>query len=194
MLIHMERTGKNGFTLIEMLVVIAISAILLAIGVPSMNSFLERNAVSGQVNTLLGTVALARSEAIKRNGPVTVCRSENAETSDTPSCAGSGSNDWKIGWMTFLDRDGNGAFDPTQGDVLISVQGAFGDSNSGGIRKNATNTLRFRNTGLLSSSSTTFTFQSASKTPSRQQCVTISATGRARLIASGKSGCEVNTP
>ena len=178
----MERIGRNGFTLIEMLVVITISAVLLGIGVPSMKSFLERNAVSGQVNALLGTLALARSEAVKRNGPVTICRSDNAESNDTPSCASSGNN-WKSGWIAFLDRNGNGAYDPAQGDVLISVQGPFGDNNSGGISKNATNTLRFRNTGLLVGVGTTFTFESASKTPDRRRCIAVSATGRARVIS-----------
>lgn len=187
----MKRTEERGFTLVEMLIVVTISAILLAIGVPSMRSFLERNAVSGQVNTLMGTIALARSEAVKRNGRVVVCRSENADSSDSPSCSGTDS-DWKTGWITFLDRDGNGAYDAAQGDVLLKVQAAFGDS--GGINKSGASVLRFRNTGLLATSGSTFTFRSASQTAARQQCVTVSTTGRARTVKSGESGCQVGVP
>ena len=183
----MKKSGDSGFTLIEMMVVIAITAILALIAMPSMKSMMERNAISGQVNSLIGTLTLARAEAIKRNAPVIGCRSVNADTTDSPTCAGSGA-DWKSGWIVFMDRGGTGdQYQPVQGDVLLRVQGEF--TNSGGIEQNGFRKLKFRNTGLLSEGASQFTFNSASLTSSQQRRVCVSMAGRTRLIDNDTDLC-----
>src|SRR5882762_11696651 len=77
---HGPKPPRNGFTLIEMLVVIAISAILLAVGVPSFSYMVDRNRVAGEVNQMLADLALTRSEALARRGRVIMCRSTNPTT------------------------------------------------------------------------------------------------------------------
>lgn len=187
MVLGMKKSGACGFTLIETMVVIAITAILALIAMPSLKSMVERNAVSGQVNGLIGAITLARAEAIKRNATVIVCRSENAETSDTPTCAGSGT-DWKSGWIVFMDRGGTGdQYQPAQGDVLLRVQGTLTDS--GGIEQKKFGKLKFRNTGLLQSGASQFTFNSASLTSSQQRRVCVSMAGRTRLIDNDADLC-----
>ena len=132
-----KRSLSRGFTLIELMVTISIGAILMSLGVPMMRNLIERNAVSGQVNSFVGAVQLARSEAIKRGIQVVVCRSANAETSNTPTCAASGTG-WESGWIVFADRNTNEQMSWSSGDsdVLLRVQGAITDS--GGIQEVAT--------------------------------------------------------
>lgn len=92
----------GGVTLIELMVVIAISAILLAVGVPMMTSFVDRNRVATQVNELIADMALTRSEALARRGRVILCRSANP-TSAAAQCDGA-STDWNGGWIIFVDN------------------------------------------------------------------------------------------
>lgn len=63
---------QRGVTLVELLVTIAILAILLAFGTPALAEFAERNALKGAAETIVGVIAQAKGEAIKRDLPVTV--------------------------------------------------------------------------------------------------------------------------
>ena len=184
-----KRTLSGGFTLIELMVTITIGAILLGLGVPMMRNIVERNAVSGQVNGFVGAVNLARSEAIKRGVPVVMCRSINAETTDTPTCVASGVG-WESGWIVFADRNINDQMNSasTNSDVLLRVQGSITDT--GGIEQNAFRKLIFRPTGLMSSGASQFTFNSRSLTSDQQRRVCITISGRTRLINNSIDTCD----
>jgi len=75
---------QRGFTLHELIIVLAISAIILGLGVPSLQSFITNQRVRGTVFDLTSTLLMARSEATKRNADVTVA----------PLGAG-----WQDGWV-----------------------------------------------------------------------------------------------
>jgi len=62
--------AQGGFTLIELIIVIAIVAILVAVGVPSMREWVANQKVRGSANDLLFDLSFARAEAIKRNANV----------------------------------------------------------------------------------------------------------------------------
>lgn len=68
----------KGFTLIEMMVTVAILAIILGIGVPSFQTLIERNRVSSAGNKLFTALTTARSEAIRRGQNVTITRTGNS--------------------------------------------------------------------------------------------------------------------
>ena len=70
--VHMERKLNQGFTLIELLVAVAVCGILLGIGVPSFADAIKESRISSQYNTLVGSLYLARSEAVKGSSEVTV--------------------------------------------------------------------------------------------------------------------------
>lgn len=112
------RMRSAGVTLIELMVVVAISAILLAVGVPMMTTFVDRNRVATQVNELIADVALTRSEAIARRGRVIMCRSANPNADD-PTCDGAAA-DWSGGWFVFIDNTAGGtAFNRDVGEAVV---------------------------------------------------------------------------
>ncbi|MBS1144612.1 MAG: prepilin-type N-terminal cleavage/methylation protein [Proteobacteria bacterium] len=90
------RSKQSGVTLVELVIAIAIFAILLAMAVPSFESLIASTRVSTTTNDLLAALAQARSEAIRRGQRVTICASANGA-----QCANAGS--WNQGWIIFTD-------------------------------------------------------------------------------------------
>ena len=66
-----------GFTLVELLVVVTLTAVLVIIAVPSFKDLIERNRVAGEINSLVSDLQFARSEAIKRGRTQVVCVSSS---------------------------------------------------------------------------------------------------------------------
>ncbi|WP_370599950.1 GspH/FimT family pseudopilin [Pseudomonas nitroreducens] len=91
MTVHL-RQAAGGFTLIELMVTIAVAAILISLAVPSFNDATLSGKLAATANDLVAGVALGRSEAIKRNALVSMCAS-----SDGSTCASSGG--WEQGWI-----------------------------------------------------------------------------------------------
>jgi type IV fimbrial biogenesis protein FimT len=118
----------NGFTIVELMVVLALVGIISSIAIPSYQSMIFRNRVETAVSSLHGALLLARSEALKRGVPVTICRSETANTA--PTCAASNSSPgvntgWADGWIIFVDNNNNGQYNPgaVPSELLINAQG-----------------------------------------------------------------------
>src|SRR5690606_15153493 len=109
----MHRTRTSGFTLVELMVTIAIAAILAAIAFPSFQDSIRSNRVTTAANELMASLALARTEALRSPGGAAVCTS-----SDGASCGGT----WEDGWIVWIDFDGDGALAGTNDRVLRYVQ------------------------------------------------------------------------
>jgi type IV fimbrial biogenesis protein FimT len=96
---HRLHQSQSGFSLIELLVVVALMAILLSLAVPAMQSVISRSAMRGISGDFTLALQRARSEAINRNMCVAVCMSSTANAA-APKCTTSGTN-WGIGWVAF---------------------------------------------------------------------------------------------
>lgn len=114
----------HGLTLIELVVVLAMVAILVVISFPSLVSLIQRNRVESEVNAMVSSLQLARSEAIKRGQAVSVCASSNGFR-----CLNA--NVWSGGWLVFVDRDANGRIDtPADATDLVQFRAAWAGTDT----------------------------------------------------------------
>ncbi len=95
------RRSVRGFSLIELVVTIAVLAILVTLATPSFTSLLNASRLTSQANELVASLQLARSEAVRRNSRVTLCRTTNGT-----SCAGVAGT-WGR-WIAVVDPVGGG--------------------------------------------------------------------------------------
>jgi type IV fimbrial biogenesis protein FimT len=85
-------------TAVELLFTVAIAGLVLALAVPNFRNFVQNNRAAEEANALVGAFALARSEAVTRGVPVSVCAS-----TDNLTCADD--TDWTTGWIVFTDAN-----------------------------------------------------------------------------------------
>ncbi len=105
---------QKGMSLVEMLVVVAVIAILARAAVPVYTNWVARTQLIAATNELHGAMLYARSEAIKRNARVSVCPSSNGS-----SCLADGN--WHNGWVVFHDPNNNASLDA--GEAVLRRQG-----------------------------------------------------------------------
>ena len=165
----------QGYTLIELVTGLALVATTLAWGVPSFGVLLRNAARTREVNQFIQAVYVARSEAIKRNGVVSLCPSRDGTTCATDS-------PWDRGWIVFvnLDRDSPAVRDSDE--ELLRVYPPWA---SGQIAANRT-TLSFRPFGQ-SGVTATITFCD-DRGSAAARAVIISQTGRPRVAEKNPSG------
>lgn len=106
----------RGFTLVELLVTLAVASILLTIAVPGYAFLVNASRLTTVTNDLVTALHLARSEAIKRGTRVTVCKTASA-ASMNPTCDTAAT--WEQGWLVFADGGTRGVIDP--GDTLLQM-------------------------------------------------------------------------
>ena len=100
----------------ELMVTIAIAAILVGIAIPSFTSTIASNRLTTSANELVTALNLARSEAVKRGMRITLCKSANGS-----SCTTSGTVNWSQGWIIFTDQNNNAAYDSST-ETLLRAQ------------------------------------------------------------------------
>ena len=114
-----RKSARRGFTLIEMMIVLVVLAITVALGAPMMQTQLHQNRLRSESSRLLGAINLARSEAVMRNMPVSLCPSAMAATGE-PKCSGTYSG----GWIVFANANKDRVVDPGS-DHVLQVFGAL---------------------------------------------------------------------
>lgn len=158
--------ARRGFSLVELMVVLAIVAIIAAIAVPSFDSFMLSSRLSTYASDFSASARLARSEARKRNVPVTLCVSSNGS-----SCT---SGDWGLGWVVL------------SGATVIRQHGAV---RSGYQMTSATASVTFQPNGF-SSTQAVVTVCRSSPVGNRERVVTVSATGRTTISKTQTGSCS----
>lgn len=99
-----RQRGQQGFTAIELMVVVAILGVLMALAAPSFTPIIEKWRVSSAAEELQNTLYYARSEAIKRGGGIVVRKLANT-TGDCQNATTT--QEWGCGWSVFVDLNGN---------------------------------------------------------------------------------------
>ncbi|WP_024889782.1 GspH/FimT family pseudopilin [Luteimonas huabeiensis] len=103
--------GSRGFTLVELMVTIAVLAILAAIAFPNLEATMRSNRVATTANELLSSISLARSEAMRNPNGAALCASRHGTACD---------GDWSNGWLVWIDTDGDGTLDAGERIVRFS--------------------------------------------------------------------------
>lgn len=100
----------RGFTLLELMITVAVLIILLAIAVPSFQGLMASNRLTAATNEFIAALNTSRAEAIRRGQRVILCASSNG--------TGCTDTDWTQGWILFNDSDNDAAFDGSPEAIL----------------------------------------------------------------------------
>lgn len=171
-----------GFSLIEVLIVIVIAALLAALAGPSFIASTQRFRSLAEINSFVGDLQFARSEAVKQGLPVTLCTS-----SDGITCLTNGN--WHTGWIIFTDAASN----QTPCNTCVLRKQKRWDGTDTLIASNTTAAITFNRDGFRAfpSSSTgqiTLTLHTSPLNNNATQCITLSQTGRQATLPFG-TGC-----
>ena len=120
-----------GFTIVELMVVIAILTIIAGLAAPSFTTLIERWRIRQASEVLKSTLYFARSEAIRRSGGIAI----EKLSSGTNNCTSSGDSDWDCGWVVCADANNNGACEANESvlqryDTPANVQITLTSSNT----------------------------------------------------------------
>lgn len=99
----MNKRTQTGFTLYELLTTMLIVGVVLALGVPNMQSFRQNSRMTAIANDLHSSFHLARSESSRARSNITICASADSMTATPPTCGG----ELEAGWVVFEDTDGD---------------------------------------------------------------------------------------
>jgi type IV fimbrial biogenesis protein FimT len=102
----MNRPQQYGFTLWELLMTLLVGGILLGIGVPNVMEFQRSALMTAAANDIVTAVLMARTEAVKRQAPVTLCLTADPMTAN-PVCLPNPVADFANGWFVWVDENGN---------------------------------------------------------------------------------------
>lgn len=144
----MNNRTQTGFTLYELLTTLLIVGVILALGVPNMQSFRQNSRMITAANDLHSSFHLARSESSRAKTSITICASADS-MAVLPTCGG----ELEAGWIVFEDRNGDitvdagepilRRFPPVTGDIVINTPGPddyFSYASTGLGRGNITGT------------------------------------------------------
>ncbi|MEP6502621.1 MAG: GspH/FimT family pseudopilin [Betaproteobacteria bacterium] len=176
--------AARGFTLIEVLVVLAILVIGTGIAAPQMTKMMGSNRVQTEASALQGDMQYARTEAIKRGSWVSLCPSADGSTCLT-------ANTWHSGWIIFADVAGNGVYDSAADSPILKVRAATkGGDTIVASPQPSPNAVTFNREGMtanLGTSLVTFTLHTAPTYDPSTRCVLVTFGGKLTTVAKGTS-------
>jgi type IV fimbrial biogenesis protein FimT len=164
----MKRHTAAGFSIIELMIALTCLAILLGVGIPSFRATVENNRLVAANNDFISALNYARSEALKRSNPVSLCSSTDGTT-----C--SGTTTWNTGYIAFGDTNANGTLDGAE-----TVLQAWPATDPNFALTSTTRTfVRYTSTGVTTGTET-FGLLKTGCTGNKARQITISVTGRIR--------------
>lgn len=181
---HISRIPFNGFTTVELMVSIAILAVLSAVAMPSFRTLFERWRVLQTTEDLKSSLMLARSEAIKRGGRIVIQKIANKTDGCTTA---SNKTDWDCGWIVCDDSNNSGTC--TKSDPVLQTVNA--PRNVQVTRTGGADTIKLNRWGLVDGAFLSFSIvpldQSTANPAAKGLCM--SSGGRIRIIPSQEIPC-----
>lgn len=182
--------AQAGFTLIELMVTLAVVSILGTLAYTSFGTLIKDSRITTQTNEFVSTLMLARSEALKRATRTTVCSSANGA-----DCATSGG--WEQGWIVFADTDNDAVVDT--GETVLQIYSELKGDNSLRGNTNVASYVSYVPTGFTqlvggSIQAGTLVVCDDRGFGDEARAIIISATGRPRVESAGDSSLTTCTP
>jgi type IV fimbrial biogenesis protein FimT len=169
------RPGTNGYSLYELIITVAVVAVVMTLGVPSFGKMVADHRLKVEVDALFHAIHLARKESIVRRRAVTLCPS-----ADGRNCVQG--FDWSSGWIMFvnLDRDA-----PARRDLGEPMLQQFSVSLHNEVVANR-RSFSFRTTALRATNGTFIFCDKARRAVPR--ALIVSYTGRPRVSRTDTRG------
>ncbi|MBI3562269.1 MAG: GspH/FimT family pseudopilin [Gammaproteobacteria bacterium] len=168
---------QRAFTLVELMVTLAVFGILAVAAIPAYNGYVRSNRLITDTNAFVGALNFARSEAIKRNAPVSVCKS-----SDGATCLNNNSN-WNTGWLVFVNNDNDSPAQVDAGEEIVRVYGPVGADDTLAPPSTLLSSITYTVNGFSNAQGQFILCDSTGASSAR--AITISRTGRPSLTTGG---------
>ncbi len=156
---------QNGVTLIELMVTLAVAAILLSLAIPTFRQTIQSNRLTTINNEFMGAINFVRSEAIKRGQSVTLCKSTTSDACSTVNTVF-----WENGWIAFVDADADGIVDV--GEPVLKVWSALPSLYTLRSATFDTNFLRYNTQGTATVTGTFAVCQNSEEVGGRAVIIT----------------------
>lgn len=171
-----------GISVIELMVVVALLGILVAVAGPSFTGLIQRTRAAGEMNSLVGDLQYARSEAIRNGLPVSLCPSANGS-----DCLAAGT--WHSGWIVFTDPNRSGTREPAEAVVRRRAAWGSGDTLVAGAGMAAVTYGRDGFAVNLPAGTVTLPLRTAAAGKEPVQCLMLNRVGRQAVQRGGTESC-----
>lgn len=175
-----------GFTVIELMITIALAAIILTLGVPAYQGLVERNRLTADINSFISSLALARSEAVKRKQRVNLCAS-----SDGSTCSNNNSG-YESGWIVYVETIAP-ADNRANSEQLLWVSEALADNMTLRATVPFNNRIQYLATGQTAGIGNASIYLCKDAVTNKARLLTIRKSGRVHLAKNNADGVPLTS-
>lgn len=176
---------QAGFTLVELMITLAVAIIVLAVGIPMYGSIVANNRAIAQANLFITALNMAKSEAVTQGIPVTVCANDDAANVNAATLKCGNSNDWANGWFVFQDNGANTGVRDT-GEAIMQLWQA--PAVAGTNLVSTVGFINYTSRGENSGGATNFRLSQDDSKGSQTRCVYVNAGGQIRVAKIASAG------
>lgn len=177
----MARDRETAYTLLELLMTVALASLLLGIGIPSLSKMAADQRLRAQVDPLFHGIHVARKESILRHTAVTLCASADGQTCREDT-------DWSDGWVMFVNDDWDRPAQRDDGEILLQAHRGDDRIEISANRRSFT----LRATQLRATNGTLVFCDRGGRTANR--ALVVSYTGRPRVAMRDRAGQPYRCP